>query len=187
MNAKRPLFRGRNVVHENGRRSETSFPSDRPAKHARSKRRLIFRSWHNRAAIESNERQTTMHINIFNKRANPKVDEYVRDRIDLVVGRFAERIDHLEVQVIDENGPKGGEDKVCTIDIKLIPRGRLHVRARHENLYSAIVKAIHRAESVIAKAVDRGHRGHEVRHQGGGIRNLPFEEEGPRAEGPFVS
>lgn len=117
----------------------------------------------------------TMQINIHNKRKNQRVNNYIYDRLELVVGRFAERIGHIDVHVIDENNMKGGEDKICTIDIKLTPRGQLHVRAKHDNLYRAIVKAVHRAETVVAKAVDRGHRGLEVRHRHGGIRNLPVE------------
>lgn len=117
----------------------------------------------------------TIQVNIYNKRKNARVDTYVRDRIELVVGRFEDRIGHVEVHVIDENGLKGGEDKICTIDIKLTPRGQLHVQAKHDNIYSAIVKAVHRAECVVAKAVDKGHRGHEVRHRHGGIRHLPVD------------
>ena len=117
----------------------------------------------------------TMRINMYNKRKNPFVDRYVRDRLQLVIGRFAERIERVDVHVVDENGAKGGQDKVCTIDLKLTPRGQFHVRAKHENLYAAIVKAIHRAETVVAKAIDRGRRGLEVRHRHGGIRNLPIE------------
>jgi len=117
----------------------------------------------------------TMQINIHNKRKNTRVDNYVYDRLELVVGRFADRIGHIDVHVFDENGTKGGEDKICTIDIKLTPRGQLHVRAKHLNLYSAIVKAVHRAETVVAKAVDKGHRSQEVRHRNGGMRNMPVE------------
>lgn len=115
----------------------------------------------------------TMQVNVINKKRNLDIERYARERLDLVIGRFADRISHVELHVVDENGTKGGEDKICTIDIKLVPRGQLHVRARNENLYSAIVKAVHRAETVVAKAVDKGHRGHEVRHRHGGIRNIP--------------
>jgi putative sigma-54 modulation protein len=119
----------------------------------------------------------TMKINVINKKRNSRVESYVRERLELVVGRFADRISHVDVHVVDENGVKGGEDKICTIDIKLIPRGQLHVRAKNQDLYAAIVKAVHRAETVVAKTVDKGHRGHEVRHQHGGVRNIPVELE----------
>lgn len=115
----------------------------------------------------------SMQVNVINKKNNAKVEAYARDRLELVMGRFADRVSHVDVHVIDENGTKGGCDKTCTIDMKLIPRGQLHVRAKHDDLYSAIAKAIHRAETVVAKAVDKGHRGQEVRHKQGGIRHLP--------------
>ena len=118
-----------------------------------------------------------MLVNVINKKKNPRIEAYARDRLDLVVGRFADRISRVDVRVIDENAGKGGEDKVCTIDIKLVPRGQVHVRAKNGNMYAAIVKAIHRAETVIAKSVDRNNRGHEIRHRSGGIRNLPFDLE----------
>lgn len=125
-----------------------------------------------------------MQVNVSNKKQNPKLDSYVRDRLDLVVGRFDDRISHVDVRLLDENNGKGGDDKICAIEIKLIPRGQLHVRAKNENIYSAIVKAVHRAETVVAKAVDRGHRGHATRHQHGGVRNIPYEYDESDAKEP---
>ena len=109
-------------------------------------------------------------INVINKKQNSQVDDFVRDKLELLVGRFAERIGLIDVRVVDENNGRGGEDKICTIDIKLIPRGQMHVRAKNENLYAAIAKAAHRAESVVAKAVERGHQGHEARQCQNGSR-----------------
>jgi ribosome-associated translation inhibitor RaiA len=109
----------------------------------------------------------TMQIRIFNKIHNQKLDDYLRRRLELVVGRFEKRIAHIEVHLLDENDSKGGEDKVCTIEVKLIPRGQLHVRAKHEDIYAAAVKAVHRVESVVAKAVDRSHRSSAARHRAG--------------------
>ena len=114
-------------------------------------------------------------IDIYNKRNNSKLDHYVRERLDLIVDKFHERIGHIEVHLLDENNGKGGEDKICTIDIKLNPRGQLHVRAKQDNLYAAASKAIHRAETVVAKAVDRSHQGNEIRHRNGGLRHLEVE------------
>ena len=102
-----------------------------------------------------------LKIDVHNKQKNEKLDAYVRDRLELIIGRFAERVGHIEVHLVDENSSKGGEDKICTIDVKLTPRGQLHVRAKQDNLYAAALKAIHRAETVIAKTVDKGHRGQE--------------------------
>lgn len=103
-------------------------------------------------------------IEIHNERHNPRVEAHILERLEKIVDRFSDRIGHMEAHVWDENGGKGGEDKVCTIDVKLTPRGQLHVRAKNDNLYAAIDKAVMRAETVITKAVDRAHHGHESRH-----------------------
>jgi len=40
-------------------------------------------------------------------------------RIRFALGRLAARIDNVDVCVSDENGPRGGEDKLCTIRVNL--------------------------------------------------------------------
>ena len=98
-----------------------------------------------------------MRIQINNCRRNPSVDSYLRKRIDLYLGRLSNRIEHLDATILDENNGKGGKDKICSINIKLSPRGFLHVRAKHYDVYSAIVKATHRAEAMVKKALKRNH------------------------------
>lgn len=112
-----------------------------------------------------------LNIDIHNKRHNPAIDEYVRKRLELVVGRFHKRLGRIEVRLLDENSGKGGVDKTCNIDAALIPRGKLHVHATELDMHEAILKAVHRLETVVAKAVHRGHRSETIRHRGGGLRN----------------
>lgn len=100
-----------------------------------------------------------MNVSIFNQRKNPHVSEYVRDRLEQAFGRFADRIGQLNVYLGDENGSKGGEDKVCSIDVKYSPRGNFCVKAKHGNIYAAIAKAVRRAGTVIQKKFDRRHVG----------------------------
>jgi ribosome-associated translation inhibitor RaiA len=115
----------------------------------------------------------TLKVNVVNKKRNPKIETFVLDHLELSIGRFDERILRVNVHIVDESNGKGSEDKICSIDIKLIPRGQLHVRAKQDNIYSAIVKATHRAESVVEKAIEKGHRGHETRHRR--MRDVPIE------------
>ena len=109
-------------------------------------------------------------INVFNNRTNSRVEEYARNRLEMVVGRFHKRLGGIDIRVRDENAGKGGEDKTCSIDAHLVPRGTVHVQAKAADVYDAILKAVHRLEKVIAKSVDRGHRNAAVRHKGGGLR-----------------
>ena len=114
----------------------------------------------------------TPDVRVINKRHNTQVEEYARGRLDLVVGRFQDRLSSIDVHVRDDNAQKGGLDKTCSIDARLIPRGTLHVQATERDIYEAIVKAVHRLETVIAKTVDRGHRSAAVRHGEGGARHV---------------
>lgn len=113
-----------------------------------------------------------LKIDIYNKRHNPKIEDFIRSRLEMVVGRFHKRLARIEVRVDDENAGKGGVDKVCNIDAKMIPRGKLHVSAHEADIREAILKSIHRLEAVVAKTVDRGHRSEAIRHNHGGVRNL---------------
>ena len=112
----------------------------------------------------------TPDIQVISKLQDPKVEEFARQRLDLLVGRFNDRLSSIDVRVLDENASKGGVDKRCSIDARLIPRGTLHVHAKERDIYEAVLKAIRRLETVVAKSVDRGHQSMSVRHQGGGLR-----------------
>ncbi len=113
----------------------------------------------------------TLKIDIYNERHNPAIDEFTVNRLELVVGRFHARLGHIEVRLLDENASKGGVDKTCKLDAALIPRGTLHVHATEADMHEAILKAVHRLETVVAKAVDRGHRSDAIRHRQGGLRH----------------
>ena len=97
----------------------------------------------------------TISILVSNERKNPKVEEYVRDHVEMVLGRFTNRVSQIDVRIADENNGKGGHDKVCTMDVTLIPRGVIHLKAKHESVYGAITRAIHRTEAVVAKSIDK--------------------------------
>ena len=44
-----------------------------------------------------------LNVRVMNKRHNPEVEEFVRNRLDSMVGRFAQRLSTLDVHLRDEN------------------------------------------------------------------------------------
>ena len=105
---------------------------------------------------------------IHNQRQNPQVEEFVREHLQVSFEKFADKISRIEVHLLDENGQKGGgDDKICTIDVKLSGMGLLHVRAKNDDIYSSILKAIQRADASIAKTLDRKSSKTRIRKQGG--------------------
>lgn len=116
-----------------------------------------------------------LNATIHNPRHNPKVEDFVFEHLELALEKFADRISRLEVSLLDENAGKGGEDKVCTIDVKLGRMGQFHVRAKTDNVYASVVRAIHKADALIGKTLDRNSAKSRVRHHHGGVSNTTVE------------
>ena len=95
-----------------------------------------------------------MNITLRNSVGESRLSHYLESRLETSLRRFSNRISEIEVVVRSENA---GKDLFCSLDLKLIPRGIIHVSAKHENVHSAISKAVQRAENAMAKTVDRSH------------------------------
>ena len=84
-----------------------------------------------------------------------EVDEALRAHVDrrlrFALGRFGERIVKVTVRFEDANGPRGGVDKQCRIDVALRPSGSVLVEDIDVDLHAVVDRAADRA----ARAVDR--------------------------------
>lgn len=85
----------------------------------------------------------------------PALDERVRHRLDLAIGRFSPRIRSVDVRLEDVNGPRGGVDKRCTIAMTLRRGAQLRAHAEAEVLGAAVDQAAHRLARQVAKRLDR--------------------------------
>lgn len=88
-----------------------------------------------------------------------KLDEsaqdYIERRIEFSLGRFSRRITGVTVQVLDLNGPRGGEDKSCRIEVQLRPSGRVFVKDADAHLNAAVDRALDRLARAVARAIER--------------------------------
>lgn len=76
---------------------------------------------------------------------------HVHRRLAFALARFHPRVRTVRVLLADENGPRGGTDKRCRIDIVLAHRGRILV----EHISSDVLAAVDSAAQRSARAVDR--------------------------------
>ncbi len=53
------------------------------------------------------------------QRISPTVCESIRTLMEGTLSRFNSRIAQVSVLVVDENGPRGGADKVCRINLSM--------------------------------------------------------------------
>ncbi|MCH9685880.1 MAG: HPF/RaiA family ribosome-associated protein [Deltaproteobacteria bacterium] len=69
----------------------------------------------------------------------------VRRRLDFALGRHASEIRRVEVKLADVNGPRGGVDKECRVEVVLSHGGSVAAHGIDEHVRNAIDRAAHRA------------------------------------------
>jgi ribosome-associated translation inhibitor RaiA len=74
--------------------------------------------------------------------------------------RFYREREKLRVTLQDINGPRGGVDKSCRIEVRLFPSGRWVMQeVRNANVFAAINLAIRRVKYSMRKSVERARAG----------------------------
>jgi ribosome-associated translation inhibitor RaiA len=86
---------------------------------------------------------------------SPTLEETIRRRLDSALGQYREWLDHVSVRVWDENGPRGGQDKRCRIEVFL--RGRIQVFIEHggSDYYVMINEAADRVKQAVGRRIER--------------------------------
>lgn len=83
------------------------------------------------------------------------VRDYIERRFQLGLGRYSSRIFRVSVQIIDMNGPRGGADKACRVEVKFRSFGGVFVENTDSNLYSAVDRAADKAGRAVARVISR--------------------------------
>ncbi len=73
---------------------------------------------------------------------------FIRGQIDKTMHASSSHIHKLTVRLKDLNGPKGGEDKECCIEIMLAEQAPVIVKKRSSNAYASIRNALDRASRI---------------------------------------
>jgi hypothetical protein len=79
----------------------------------------------------------------------------VERRLEFALDRWGERVARTRVALGDENGPKGGTDKTCRVEVRLRGGRTLSATARHADVNTAIGIAVHRVARGVARAFER--------------------------------
>lgn len=75
--------------------------------------------------------------------------------IEKALGRFSRRVTLVSAKLIDENGPRGGVDKRCQLEVTVPRQEKLLVDEQHADLYAGIDVAAERASRLVARLVER--------------------------------
>jgi len=92
--------------------------------------------------------------------ASDAVGDHARRRLGFALGRFADRITTVWLRLSDLNGPRGGVDKQCRIEVRGVNQWEVVVEDRDCDVYVAIDRAADRVGRAVGRTVERLREGH---------------------------
>lgn len=95
----------------------------------------------------------------------PSLRERLDRRLRYAFSHTSNKVMRIIVRLRDLNGPRGGPDKVCQVSITMPGRAELRVREVHEDLYTAIDRAVRRAANSAMRVMTRRRPAHSMKRQ----------------------
>lgn len=84
------------------------------------------------------------------------IDMHVRDRLAAALDQHQSHVRSVAVTVRDENGPRGGIDKSCLLQVFLDTRREpVIIRKLHENMYLAVTDAADAVKRTVGRLVGK--------------------------------
>lgn len=83
------------------------------------------------------------------------VDRHAREKIDSALGKFARRIDRVDVLIEDLHGTKHGVERRCVFQVKLIGAADALVQHVDADVYHAIDEAARRTKRTVRRRINR--------------------------------
>ena len=90
--------------------------------------------------------------------ASAGLRRFVRRRVDFAFSTRSDQIVRILVRLADVNGPRGGDDKSCLVQVRIPGQPDVVVENVESNLYVAIHRAIDRAGWTTARKLERQRR-----------------------------
>lgn len=81
--------------------------------------------------------------------------QHIERRLSFALGWASYDVSKIAVRLFDVNGPRGGEDKCCRIQVTLPKTQDVVIEDTEADLYVAIDRAAERAERSVARQLER--------------------------------
>jgi putative sigma-54 modulation protein len=104
--------------------------------------------------IQATEDSMRLDIRCRRLTPTPALLEYVARRLRFALGRFDHELRRVTVRLGDINGPRGGVDKSCRVQLHAAGRS-IAIEDCDPDLYVAIDRAAERARRAVDRAVSR--------------------------------
>lgn len=99
--------------------------------------------------------QTPAHVRTIGVSLTPDDRAYIRQRLGMKLGKFAQDIERVSVRVVDVNGPRGGIDKLCRVKVTLSGLPSLVVEKQHHAAHAAIDNALESTARKVRRTLGR--------------------------------
>lgn len=137
-------------VRRDGRRARPRKPD--------SKRRSPFLRSRPRAyklATATGVPQIPAYIRAAESDLGPDDRAYIRRKLGMRLGKFADAIERVSVRTQDVNGPRGGVDRMCRIKVVLSGLPSVVFESRDASLNTAVDNALSGSERSVARTLQR--------------------------------
>ena len=96
-----------------------------------------------------------MQLSARNFKMKQDLHDLVERRLQFALGRFSSRIKRVRLVLSDENGPRGGIDKKCLIEVSLVASGKMLVEVTDAEIEPAVSRAADRIARRVNDELDR--------------------------------
>jgi len=86
---------------------------------------------------------------------SPILKAHIEQKLQFSFNRFEQHISTIHVGLSDINGPRGGLDKQCTLQVSLASMSDVVIKDTQRTLSLAVDRAIQRAGRTVARKVEQ--------------------------------
>jgi putative sigma-54 modulation protein len=97
-------------------------------------------------------------------------DPSIETRLRASLARFQRQVLSVSVRLFDDNGPRGGEDKVLRLRFELEGVGPIQVEGRDSSVPRLVTRMLERTGQVVARRIERT----QVKRKRTGLAASPF-------------
>jgi len=114
-------------------------------------------TWVSRTKKPRRQGTLKVEVQIFDKNVSltSSQRELITRRLQFALGRFDEKIRGLWVTFSDVNGPRGGNDKLCRVRLRLHEKGEIVLSENSVTIESAIARVADRAAHKLSRLIER--------------------------------
>ena len=95
-----------------------------------------------------------MRVSVFSKSASKVSLPSIKQRFEEGLQRYASLVDDVLVRLRDENGPRGGRDQACLVQVSMRNGQSFVVKEQNETVATAIAGALTRAKRIAGERIN---------------------------------